>query len=78
MSDKEIKMRVWERGTGETLGCGTGACAAAVGSVLNGFTGREVIVAQGGGKVEVEWDKKNNHIYLTGTAEVVYKGEIVI
>jgi diaminopimelate epimerase len=78
ISQNEIRMRVWERGAGETDGCGTGACAAALASVLNGFTGREVTVAQNGGKVEVNWEKKNGRVYLTGMAEIVYKGEIVI
>lgn len=73
-SDKEVSMRVWERGTGETDGCGTGACAVALASVLNGFTGRKVTVAQPGGKVEVVWDKDDNHVYMTGPAETVYTG----
>ena len=78
ISQTEIKMRVWERGVGETNGCGTGACAAALASVLNGFTGREVTVFQKGGKVEVNWEKKDGKVYLTGMAEVVFKGEIAI
>jgi diaminopimelate epimerase len=78
ISPNELKMKVWERGTGETDGCGTGSCAAAIASVLNGFTGREVTVIQPGGKVEVEWEKKTNHIFLTGMAEVVFRGEIEI
>lgn len=78
VSDGEIRMRVWERGVGETDGCGTGACAAAVASVLNGFTGREVTVSQKGGKVDINWDKKSGHVIMTGIAEIVYKGEIVI
>lgn len=78
ISQKEIAMRVWERGAGETEGCGTGACAAVVASVLNGFTDREVTVDQKGGKVEVNWDKKSNHVFLTGTAEILYRGEINI
>jgi len=78
LSQKEIRMRVWERGVGETDGCGTGACAAAVASVLNGFTEREVVVNQPGGKVDVNWDKKSGAVFLTGMAEVVYKGEIIV
>jgi diaminopimelate epimerase len=78
VSASEIKMRVWERGAGETDGCGTGACAAAVASVLNGFTGREVTVVQQGGKVAVEWDKDTGKVILTGIAEVVFKGEVAI
>lgn len=78
VSQGEIKMRVWERGAGETDGCGTGACAAAVASVLNGFTGREVVVGQKGGKVNVDWDKKTGSVFLTGTAEIIFRGDIAI
>ncbi len=76
MSKKEIHMRVWERGTGETLGCGTAACASAVASVLNGFTDRKVTIVLPGGKLEVEWSTKDNHVYMRGPAEPVFKGEI--
>jgi len=75
---EQIKMRVWERGAGETDGCGSGACAAAVASVLNGFTGRKVTVDQPGGKLAVEWDVKTSHILLTGPAEVTYLGEVEV
>jgi diaminopimelate epimerase len=75
---EHIKMRVWERGAGETDGCGSGACAAAVASVLNGFTGRKVTVDQPGGKLMVEWDVKTSHVLLTGPAEVAFDGEIEI
>ncbi len=78
VSKNEIQMRVWERGTGETLGCGTAACAAAVGSVLNGFTDRKVTVALPGGKLQIEWSTKDNHVYMKGPAETVFTGEIVI
>ncbi len=69
-----IKMRVWERGAGETLACGTGACASAVASFLNGFTERNVIVELLGGNLEIEWNEEDNHIYMTGPATTVYKG----
>lgn len=73
--DKEhIKMRVWERGTGETLACGTGACAAVVESILNGYTDKKVWVELLGGELLIEW-KKDNHIYMTGPAVTVFKGE---
>lgn len=72
----EIKMRVWERGVGETLACGTGACAAAVATVRNEYTDRKVVVHLLGGDLEIVWDETNNHIYMTGTAEHVYDGEI--
>ena len=71
-----IKMRVWERGAGETLACGTGACASAVASVLNGYTDRNVNVELLGGTLEIEWNEENNHVYMTGTATTVFEGEI--
>lgn len=70
-----ITMRVWERGSGETLACGTGACAAAVACVLNGQTDRSVEVTLPGGKLRVEWREADNHIYMTGPATFVYDGE---
>lgn len=76
VSRSEIHMRVWERGAGETLACGTGASAATVASVLNGFTGRKVLVHQPGGKLEIEWNRKDNHILMRGPADVVFVGEI--
>lgn len=75
---EQIKMRVWERGAGETDGCGSGACAASIASVLNGFTGRKVIVDQKGGKLLVDWDVKTSHVFLTGPAEIAYIGETEI
>ena len=71
-----IKMRVWERGAGETLACGTGACASVVASVLNGYTNRIVTVELLGGNLEIEWDKDNNHVYMTGPATTVFEGII--
>ncbi len=72
----EIKMRVWERGVGETLACGTGACAATVAAILNKKTDRKIIVHLLGGDLEIFWDDKDNHIYMTGPAEHVFDGEI--
>ena len=69
-----IKMRVWERGAGETLACGTGACASVVASFLNGYTERNVTVELLGGKLEIEWNKEDNHVYMTGPAETVFEG----
>lgn len=70
-----IKMRVWERGVGETLACGTGACASVCAAILNNYTNREVKVMLLGGTLEIKWDK-DNHIYMTGPAVTVFEGEI--
>ncbi len=75
INKNEIQMRVWERGVGETMACGTGACASALASVLNGFTDRSVQVDLLGGKLYIEW-KEDNHVYLTGPANIVFEGEI--
>ena len=73
--DKEhIKMRVWERGTGETLACGTGACAVSVACNLRGRTNNKVEVQLLGGNLQIEWNKENNHVYMTGSAETVFEG----
>ncbi len=71
-----LKMRVWERGAGETLACGTGACATAVAAVLNRYTKRNVTIELLGGKLEIEWNEKDNHVYMTGPATTVFEGEI--
>lgn len=71
-----IKMRVWERGSGETLACGTGACASVVASYLNGYTDRKVTVELLGGNLEIEWNEEDNHIYMTGPANTVFYGEL--
>lgn len=67
-------MRVWERGAGPTLACGTGACATLVSSVLNGLTGRSAVISLKGGELFIEWSEADNHVYMTGPAELVYKG----
>ncbi len=75
--DKDhLRMRVWERGSGETLACGTGACAVAVASYLNGFTGRSVDIELLGGHLEVVYDEKTNHVFMIGPATEVFSGEI--
>lgn len=71
-----VEMRVWERGSGETLACGTGACAVAVASILNGYTEDQVTVRLLGGDLKIEWDREANKVYMTGPAEVVFDGEI--
>ena len=73
-----VKMRVWERGAGETLACGTGACATAVACYLNGKTDRNVEVELLGGKLFIEWNEENNHIYMTGPAVTVFEGMLEI
>ena len=75
---RTVEMRVWERGSGETLACGTGACAVAVASVLNGYTEDEVTVRLLGGDLKIFWDRAENFVYMTGPAEVVFEGEIEI
>ena len=77
IADKEnIKMRVWERGAGETLACGTGACATAVACNLNGLTDRKVNIELLGGTLNIEWNETDNHIYMTGPAVTVFDGEL--
>lgn len=75
LSRTRIRMRVWERGAGETLACGTGACAAVVACVLNGKTEREVDVELPGGVLHVSWDAASNHVFLSGPAVTVFTGE---
>ena len=70
-----IKMRVWERGSGETFACGTGACASVVAGGVNGYTNENVTVELLGGNLDIEW-KNDNHIYMTGPATKVFDGEI--
>lgn len=72
-----LNMRVWERGAGETLACGTGACAAAVAAVLNNHCDRDITIHLLGGDLKIEWDALNNHVYMTGEAVTVFEGELV-
>ncbi len=78
LSPEEINMRVWERGSGETLACGTGTCAAVVACVLNGYTGDQVRVHLIGGDLFIEWDRETDTVWMTGPAETVYEGTITI
>lgn len=71
-----MEMRVWERGSGETLACGTGTCATAVAAVLNGLCGRQVTVHLLGGDLEIEWNEADNCVYMTGSATTVFDGEM--
>lgn len=78
IDDHTVEMRVWERGSGETLACGTGACATVVACVLNGLTGDEVTVKLLGGDLHIKWDREENLVYMTGPAEIVFEGEVEI
>lgn len=71
-----LKMRVWERGAGETMACGTGACAVLVATVLNGLCDRKAAIKLLGGDLYIEWNEKDNHVYMTGPAAKVFDGEI--
>ena len=70
-----VQMRVWERGTGETLACGTGCCATVVACILNGLTDNTVTVKLLGGEIEITWDREANLVYMTGPAVSVFEGE---
>lgn len=76
LNDHTVQMRVWERGSGETMACGTGACAVAVASILNGYTKRDVTVKLLGGDLKISWDRQSNLVYMTGPAVTVFEGEI--
>ena len=76
IDESNIKMRVWERGAGETMACGTGASASAVASALHRVTGRRVTVHLPGGKLRIHWSEKDNHVYMTGPAVKVFDGTI--
>ena len=73
---KHVFMRVWERGTGETLACGTGSCATAVACILNGLTDDRITVKLLGGELTIEWDRENDLVYMTGPARTVFEGTI--
>lgn len=76
LTKNHVKMRVWERGSGETMACGTGACASVVAGVLNGLISRRTTVELLGGELTIEWKEEDNHVYLTGGATTVFEGEI--
>jgi len=75
ISPDEVRLRVWERGSGETLACGTGASAVCVAGVLSGKTARKILAHLPGGDLELEWSEEDNHVYLTGPAVEVFSGE---
>jgi diaminopimelate epimerase len=76
LNDSEVNMRVWERGSGETLACGTGACASTVACILNHKTKDEITLHLLGGDLRVRWDREADKVYMTGPAAVVFDGEI--
>lgn len=76
LSDGAIRTRVWERGSGITMACGTGACATAVAAALTGRASRRSEIRMDGGTLQIEWRSTDNHVYMTGPAEIVFDGEI--
>jgi len=74
-SDNEVTMRTWERGSGITLACGTGACAVCVAGVLTGKSGRDITAHLPGGDLQLRWDEPTNHVFMTGPAATVFTGE---
>ena len=76
IDEGHVSMRVWERGTGETLACGTGCCAVGVACVLNKKTGNRVLVDVLGGQLEIEWDEADNNVWMTGPARTVFEGSV--
>lgn len=76
LSDGAIRARVWERGSGITMACGTGACATAVAAALTGRASRRSEIRMDGGTLQIEWRSADNHVYMTGPAEIVFDGEI--
>lgn len=78
LPDGSLRMRVWERGSGITMACGTGACATAVAAVLNHKAGRHSLVRMDGGDLHIYWDEEDGHVYMTGPAVKVFDGEIEI
>ncbi|WP_373229914.1 diaminopimelate epimerase [Cohnella sp.] len=73
----QVDMRVWERGAGPTLACGTGACATLVSSVLNGLTDRKATISLAGGDLLIDWNEANNRVYMTGPAAFVFTGKVI-
>lgn len=78
IDNKTLRMRVWERGAGETMACGTGACGVLVASVLNGKCERKATIKLLGGDLQIEWRESNNHVFMTGPAVKVFDGEVIL
>jgi len=77
-NSRQLRMRVWERGSGVTLACGTGACATLVAAVLNGLTERTATVTLPGGPLDIDWNEDDNHVYMTGPATEVFSGTVAL
>lgn len=75
-ADGSIRMRVWERGSGVTMACGTGACATAVAAIQTGRCERHTKIVMDGGPLDIDWNEQDGHIYMTGPAEFVFEGEV--
>jgi diaminopimelate epimerase len=73
-----VRMRVWERGAGITLACGSGACATAVAAIRRGLTGRKIVVSMDGGDLTLEWREEEGHVYMTGPVAYVFKGTLLL
>ena len=78
LNKKELKMRVWERGSGETPACGTGACASLIAASLKGFSDREAVLHLAGCDLDINWSERDNHVYMTGPAAEVFEGSVNI
>lgn len=78
LDNNKVRMRVWERGSGITMACGTGACATAVAGSIIGETGRDVEIIMDGGSLNIKWDEQTNRVYMTGEATTVFEGEIAL
>lgn len=78
LNNNKVRMRVWERGSGITMACGTGACATAVAGFIIGETGRDVEIIMDGGSLNIKWDEESDKIYMTGDAVTVFEGEIAL
>ena len=76
MARDRIEQRTWERGTGETLACGSGACAVAVTAMLRGVVDRRVLIELRGGELEIVWESNDAHVFMTGPAAEVFTGQI--
>lgn len=74
LDKSHVRMRIWERGAGITLACGSGACATAVAAIRRGLTGRKVVVSMDGGDLSLEWRESDNRVYMTGPVQYVFKG----